>query len=98
MYRNGDFLHVSLFPKLRIALLATTSIVAFSCVSHAQTTTEKSTVSTPAADPATKADPDMGKVIAALSELHPKPIENLAPSKARKQPSATDAVMKGDQG
>ena len=83
------------FAKLRIALIASTAIVSFSGVSHAQTTTtEKTTISTPVTDPAAKADPDMAKVLTALDELHPKPIESLAPSEARKQPSATDAVMK----
>jgi pentapeptide MXKDX repeat protein len=42
----------------------------------------------------TKADPDMAKVLNALSKLGPKPIETLTPSEARKQYSATDAVKK----
>ena len=46
------------------------------------------------ADPTTKADPDMAKVLAALKELGPKPIETLTASEARKQPGAADAVTK----
>jgi acetyl esterase len=82
------------FAKLRIVLLATTAIVAFGGASHAQMTTEKSTVSAPVAAPAAKADPDMAKVLAALDALHPKPIETLTPAEARKQPSAADAATK----
>jgi len=76
----------------KFALLASTALIAFSGVSHAQTPTEKSTLSTAAANPAAKADPDMAKVLAALDKLGPKPIETLTPSEARKQYSATDAV------
>ena len=88
------------FPKIRIAFIATTAIVTFSGFSHAQTTTtEKATISTPVTDPATKADPDMAKVLAALNELHPKPIESLAPSEARKQATVGDRRRdEGDQG
>lgn len=82
------------FQKLQIALLATTAIVAFGGVSHAQMTTEKSTVSASVANPAAKADPDMAKVLTALDSLHPKPIETLTPAEARKQPSAADAAAK----
>lgn len=49
---------------------------------------------TPAGDPSAKADPDMAKVLKALADLGPKPIETLTPSEARKQPSAADAVKK----
>jgi acetyl esterase len=81
-------------PKSRLALLATSALIAFSSVAGAQTSTEKSTISTPVADPAAKADPDMAKVLAALNELGPKPIETLTPAEARKQYSAADAVKK----
>jgi acetyl esterase len=74
-------------------LLATTTLTAAVGVSHAQTT-EKATVAAPMPNPAAKADPDMAKVLAALQELGPKPIETLSPSDARKQYSATDAVKK----
>lgn len=87
---------MSTLPTLRVLLLATTAMVAFGGVSHAQTQTmpDKSAVSAPMADPAAKADPDMAKVLAALGELNPKPIETLTPAEARKQPSAADAAMK----
>lgn len=78
----------------KIVLLATTAAIAFSGAVNAQSTTEKSTVTAPVADPAAKADPDMAKVLAALNALGPKPIETLSPSEARKQYSATDAVKK----
>lgn len=78
---------------IKALLLATTALVATVNISHAQST-EKATVATPAPDPAAKADPDMAKVLAALQELGPKPIETLSPSEARKQYSATDAVKK----
>ncbi|WP_210245422.1 alpha/beta hydrolase [Tardiphaga sp. vice304] len=92
-FPKGDFCMAS-FPTLRIALLATTAIVASGGALFAQTPTEKTTISAPVADPAARADPDMAKVLAALGELQPKPIENLTAAEARKQPSATDAVMK----
>lgn len=38
-------------------------------------------------------DRDMGKVLEALAQLGGKPIENLTPAEARKQPNASDAVM-----
>jgi acetyl esterase len=90
-----------LFPKetpmktemLKALLLATTTLTVTVGGSLAQTT-EKATISTPALDPAAKADPDMAKVLAALQALGPKPIENLEPFEARKQYSATDAVKK----
>jgi acetyl esterase len=80
--------------KFKLALLATTALLAFSSVATAQAPTEKSTISAPVADPAAKTDPDMAKVLAALNELGPKPIETLTPSEARKQYSAADAVKK----
>ena len=80
--------------KLATILLATMAIITAGHGARAQTVTEKSTVSTPVADPAAKADPDMAKVLAALAALGPKPIETLTPSDARKQYSATDAVKK----
>jgi acetyl esterase len=80
--------------KFKLVLLATTALIMFGSASNAQTPTEKSTLAAPVADPAAKADPDMAKVLAALNELGPKPIENLTPSEARKQYSAADAVKK----
>ena len=85
--------------KFGAMLLVTTAIVALNPPSFAQTVTgqtqaEKSTVATLAPDPAAKADPDMAKVLAALNELAPKPIETLTPEVARKQVSAADAVKK----
>jgi acetyl esterase len=80
--------------KFNLALLTTSALIAFNGVVSAQTPTEKSTISAPVADPAAKADPDMAKVLAALNELGPKPIETLTPSEARKQYSAADAVKK----
>lgn len=46
------------------------------------------------------ADPDMQAVLDALESLGGKPIEELSPEKARRQPTPTDAVMKilRDQG
>ncbi|WP_273036215.1 alpha/beta hydrolase [Massilia timonae] len=41
-----------------------------------------------------KAEPNMQKVLDAMASLKPKPIENLSPEEARKQPSAADAVKK----
>jgi acetyl esterase len=80
--------------KFKLAFLATTALIAFAGGASAQTLTEKSTISAPVADPAAKADPDVAKVLAALGELGPKPIETLSPVEARKQYSATDAVKK----
>lgn len=48
----------------------------------------------PQVDPTAKADPDMAKVLAALQDLGPKPIADLSPADARKQPGAADAVKK----
>ncbi|MET0971073.1 MAG: alpha/beta hydrolase [Tardiphaga sp.] len=78
--------------SLKVVLLASTAIVASVGMAAAQTPTEKTTVSSPTQ--AGKADPDMAKVLGALQALGPKPIETLSPSDARKQYSATDAVMK----
>jgi acetyl esterase len=41
-----------------------------------------------------KAEPHMQKVLDALAALDPKPIEQLAPEEARKQPTPADAVKK----
>lgn len=41
-----------------------------------------------------KADPEMQKVLHALSSLNGKPISQLSPQEARMQPTPTDAVMK----
>jgi acetyl esterase len=80
--------------KFKLALLATSALIAFNSVAGAQTPPEKSAISAPMADPAAKVDPGMAKVLAALNALGPKPIETLTPSEARKQYSATDAVKK----
>lgn len=80
--------------KTVATLLATSALVAFSGIANAQTPVEKPAISSSTADPQAKADPDMAKVLAALNDLHPKPIETLTPSEARKQYSATDAVKK----
>jgi acetyl esterase len=85
---------MSAASKFKLAVLATSALIAFGGVAGAQSPTEKSTISAPVADPAAKADPDMAKVLAALNELGPKPIETLTPSEARKQYSAADAVKK----
>lgn len=82
------------FKTLKIALLATSAFIVMGSAGDAQTTTEKSAIATPAADPAAKVDPDMAKVLGALQALGPKPIETLEPSDARKQYSASDAVKK----
>lgn len=44
--------------------------------------------------PMGKADPDMQKVLTALDELGPKPLPQLTPQEARKQPSPADAAEK----
>ena len=44
-------------------------------------------------NPAAGADRDMLRVLGALSDLGPKPIEDLSPEEARRQPSAADAVQ-----
>jgi hypothetical protein len=58
--------------KFKLALLATTAVIAFGSISFAQTATEKSTIAAPVTDPAAKADPDMARVLAALAELGPE--------------------------
>ena len=50
-------------------------------------------------DPTRRADPDMARVLEALSALEPKPIESCTVEEARAQPTAADAVaavMKAD--
>lgn len=44
--------------------------------------------------PAAAPDADMAEVLAVLAGMNGKPIENLEPAEARKQPTPTDAVMK----
>ena len=44
-------------------------------------------------NPAAGADRDMLRVLGALSDLDPKPIERLSPEEARRQPSPADAVQ-----
>lgn len=89
-----------LLPNLKNALLATAAIViAMSPAAQAQTSppaaaNQNAQLANPPADPTSKADPDMAKVLAALAALEPKPIETLTPSEARKQPSPADAVKK----
>ena len=48
----------------------------------------------PVSEPPHKADPQMQAVLDALASLNGKPIETLSPEEARKQPTATDAVVK----
>ena len=81
--------------SLRI-LLATTSFLTLAGAPPAALAqaTAPATSPAPAANPSAKADPDMAKVLAALQALGPKPIETLSASEARRQPSATDAVLK----
>ena len=80
---------------LAAALVTSTALVAFGLpAAHAQTSPAPMTTPATAADPTATADPDMAKVLKALADLGPKPIETLSPGDARKQPSATDAVMK----
>ncbi len=84
-------------PKFRFVLLATTALMVCGSPSKAQTSGEKSPgekSATATANPSAKADPDMAKVLAALNQLGPKPIETLTPAEARKQYSAADAVRK----
>ena len=49
-------------------------------------------------DPLAKADTDMRRVLDALAELDPKPIETLSAEEARKQPTPTDAVKSAAEG
>ncbi|WP_338661632.1 alpha/beta hydrolase fold domain-containing protein [Pararoseomonas sp. SCSIO 73927] len=46
-----------------------------------------------AGNPAANANRDMLRVLAALNELKPRPIEELSPEEARRQPGAADAVQ-----
>jgi acetyl esterase len=78
--------------KIRFALLASAALLANPVV-DAQTQ-PITPMTTSAEDPMSKTDPDMMKVLNALSVLGTKPIETLTPSEARKQYSATDAVKK----
>lgn len=81
--------------KLKYAALASAALGAFllsPVAGNAQKAVEITEAS--ATDPSSKADPDMAKVLAALAALDPKPIENLSPADARKQPSAADAAKK----
>ena len=80
--------------KFRLVVLAATALLVSASISNAQTSGEKPAAAKPAAEPSAKADPDMAKVLAALNQLGPKPIETLTPAEARKQPSAADAVKK----
>jgi acetyl esterase len=80
--------------KIVAIFLATSALITIGNIANAQTAAEKPAISSSTADPQAKADPDMAKVLAALNDLHPKPIETLTPSEARKQYSATDAVKK----
>jgi acetyl esterase len=85
--------------KFRLVVLATAALLVCAGISNAQTAGEKpsgeeSATAKPAADPSAKPDPDMAKVLAALNQLGPKPIETLTPAEARKQYSAADAVKK----
>jgi ABC-type oligopeptide transport system substrate-binding subunit len=73
-------------PKFRFVLLATTALMVCGSPSKAQTASEKSPgekSATATANPSAKADPDMAKVLAALNQLGPKPIETLTPAEAR---------------
>jgi acetyl esterase len=80
--------------KIVATLLATSALIAFGGFANAQAPADKPAITSSTADPSAKADPDMAKVLAALNDLHPKPIETLSPSEARKQYSAADAVKK----
>jgi acetyl esterase len=80
--------------KIVAIFLATSAVITIGNIANAQTAAEKPAISSSTADPAAKSDPDMAKVLAALNDLHTKPIETLKPSEARKQYSATDAVKK----
>lgn len=78
------------------ALVAGTALATVSISpTLAQTAAPAPTMTAPATtSPMSQADPDMAKVLAALQDLDPKPIETLSPSEARKQPGAADAVKK----
>ena len=79
------------------ALVAGTALASLlASPTFAQTATPAAPMMTaPAmASSTSQADPDMAKVLAALQDLGPKPIETLSASEARKQPGAADAVKK----
>ena len=90
----------SKFNSALLAITAAALLIALSPAALAQNSppeaasSQNAQLANPPADPTTKADPDMAKVLAALASLDPKPIETLTPSEARKQPSAADAVKK----
>ena len=92
-----------MLPSFKPVLLATATaavVIAFGTTAQAQNSppeaaaSQNAQLANPPADPTTKADPDMAKILAALAALNPKPIETLTPAEARKQPSAADAVKK----
>jgi len=66
---------------------ATTLTYAFSAATQAQAPAPIA-----AEAEASKPDADMAQVLSALAALEPKPIENLTPAEARKQPTPADAV------
>ncbi len=76
-------------PLLRLAVVTTALSVAWLIVAPANaaddTTTRTGT--------RYKADKDMQSVLDALAALNGKPVEGLSADEARKQPTATDAVM-----
>jgi len=80
--------------KAIFVLVATSALMISGNLSSAQNSAEKPAGLSLTAEAKATADPDMAKVLAALNDLHPKPIETLTPSEARKQYSATDAAKK----
>ena len=80
--------------SFRHIALALVSATALSAAQPWSAQAQTSPTATMPADPTSKADPDMAKVLAALAALSPKPLESLSPSEARRQPSAADATMK----
>jgi hypothetical protein len=80
--------------SIQSRLLAAAAVAFMSATALTPASAQMTSTAGQMADPTTKADPDMAKVLAALKALGPKPIETLEPGEARKQPSATDAVMK----
>ena len=88
-----------LLSRQKVTALATVvALLSMGAAAQAQTppaaASQNAQLANPPADPTTKADPDMAKVLTALAALEPKPIETLTPAEARKQPSAVDAVKK----
>lgn len=79
---------------LAAALAATTAIAVGVPSAVWSQSSSAPAASAPSSTPAAAADADMGKVLAALAALGPKPIESLSPAEARRQPSAADAAMK----